>query len=189
MVAPRPVEGWLSEKRTYRQFTCGVRKGVHAARWYSCRRPPSRSRRRHLTSFMLTDDGQVGGSAGASSHSARWGRRRSSCWTETRRTCPGWPRPTSSSQSRHSAQTVPTHRLRTRSRSAPAPASPAPGHPPSRTRRCSCDTNVAPVAEHEAHLPSPLPRHQQVAGLLGDSSTVRVGGHASQIRPVACPAR
>lgn len=28
-----------------RDVTCGVRKGVHAARRYSCRRPPSRSRR------------------------------------------------------------------------------------------------------------------------------------------------
>jgi hypothetical protein len=39
-----------------------------------------------------------------------------------------------------------------------------------------------PVAEQEAHLSSPLTQHQQqVAGLLGDPGTVRMGGHAGQM--------
>jgi hypothetical protein len=40
------------------------------------------------------------------------------------------------------------------------------------------------VADKEAHVSSPLPEHQQqVAGLLGDPGTVRVGGHPGEMDP------
>jgi hypothetical protein len=51
-----------------------VRKGVHAARWYSSRRPPSRSRRRTAPRSLLPRAVSLADGCGDCSPSARCGR-------------------------------------------------------------------------------------------------------------------
>jgi hypothetical protein len=59
-------------------------------------------------------------------HECPVGRWRLSCWTSTRRICCKWPRPTISSQSRHSARTVRSQRSACSTKRARRPVRPAP---------------------------------------------------------------
>jgi hypothetical protein len=66
----------------------------------------------------------------------------------------------------------------------PGPGLRAPRRLLSRTRRRRCDRTWRHVAEHQAHLPTPLAQYQQqVAGLLGDPAAIRMGGHPGQVDP------
>jgi Periplasmic binding protein len=66
----------LTRPSALRARTCRVRKGVHAARRYSCRRPPSRSRRWILPCWSSPTTVSPAGGSGACSASARCGRCR-----------------------------------------------------------------------------------------------------------------
>jgi hypothetical protein len=65
------AQSWSASPAASRE---GCAKGVHAARWYSRTRPPSRSRRRTQPGSSSPTTASPAGGSGASSPSARCGR-------------------------------------------------------------------------------------------------------------------
>jgi hypothetical protein len=131
----------------------------------------------HPTSFILTDDGQSGGSV------RRFKLERPVCSVPVvvldidtedllQMATPNDQQPIQALGADGTDPTV----LHRRSRSAPALASPAPGHPPSGTRRRSFDRTSRPASEFLQNLV------EEVHGRVG-----RRGAHTDAVHDVQVP--